>query len=378
MKKILTLLCFSALLAMEVPAQSISLPPSGDNQKSVVTQYIGSLANVSVKYNSPDVTGPNGEDRKGQIWGQLVPYGLNVVNFGLGNPSPWRVGANENTVIKFSHDVLIEGKPLEAGKYGLHLIVEETGPWTWIFSKNYSAWGSYFYEESDDALRVQVDPADHPYTEWLTFDFVERGPSSATLAMKWENKMVPMRIEVDNMADLYVSKYKQELQGSAGFNHQNLVAASQYCVQNDTHLEDALVWADQAINAPFIGVKNFSTMQNKASVLMKLGKMEEAEALMNEAMHHPATTAFEIHTFGRQLIAMDKKDKALEVFKYNHDRFKGAWPTNVGMARGLSAMGMYGEALKYAEMAHEEAPDQLNKDSMKAAVEKLKDKQDIN
>ncbi len=378
MKKILTLLCFSALLAMEVPAQSISLPPSGDNQKSIVTQYIGSLANVSVKYNSPDVTGPNGEDRKGQIWGQLVPYGLNVVNFGLGNPSPWRVGANENTVIKFSHDVLIEGKPLKAGKYGLHLIVEETGPWTWIFSKNYSAWGSYFYEESDDALRVQVDPADHPYTEWLTFDFVDRGPSSATLAMKWENKMVPMRIEVDNMADLYVSKYKQELQGSAGFNHQNLVAASQYCVQNDTHLEDALVWADQAINAPFIGVKNFSTMQNKASVLMKLGKMEEAEALMTEAMHHPATTAFEIHTFGRQLIAMDKKDKALEVFKYNHDRFKGAWPTNVGMARGLSAMGMYGEALKYAEMAHEEAPDQLNKDSMKAAVEKLKDKQDIN
>ncbi len=378
MKKILTLLCFSALLAMEVPAQSISLPPSGDNQKSIVTQYIGSLANVSVKYNSPDVTGPNGEDRKGQIWGQLVPYGLNVVNFGLGNPSPWRVGANENTVIKFSHDVLIDGKPLKAGKYGLHLIVEETGPWTWIFSKNYSAWGSYFYEESDDALRVQVDPADHPYTEWLTFDFVDRGPSSATLAMKWENKMVPMRIEVDNMADLYVSKYKQELQGSAGFNHQNLVAASQYCVQNDTHLEDALVWADQAINAPFIGVKNFSTMQNKASVLMKLGKMEEAETLMTEAMHHPATTAFEIHTFGRQLIAMDKKDKALEVFKYNHDRFKGAWPTNVGMARGLSAMGMYGEALKYAEMAHEEAPDQLNKDSMKAAVEKLKDRQDIN
>jgi tetratricopeptide (TPR) repeat protein len=378
MKKILTLLCFSALLALEVPAQSISLPPSGDNQKSIVTQYIGSLANVSVKYNSPDVTGPNGEDRKGQIWGQLVPYGLNVVNFGLGNPSPWRVGANENTVIKFSHDVLIEGMPLKAGKYGLHLIVEETGPWTWIFSKNYSAWGSYFYEESDDALRVQVDPADHPYTEWLTFDFVERDPSSTTLAMKWENKMVPLHIELDNMADLYVSKFKQELQGSAGFNHQNLVAASQYCVQNDTHLEDALVWADQAINAPFIGVKNFSTMQNKASVLMKLGKMEEAEALMTEAMHHPATTAFEIHTFGRQLIARDKKDKALEVFKYNHDRFKGAWPTNVGMARGLSAMGMYGEALKYAEMAYEEAPDQLNKDSMKAAVEKLKDRQDIN
>ncbi|MDH3650175.1 MAG: DUF2911 domain-containing protein [Saprospiraceae bacterium] len=378
MKKIFSIFCLGAFLTIQAAAQSLPLPPSGDNQKSVVTQYIGSLAHVIVKYNSPDVTGPNGESRKDQIWGQLVPYGLNVVNFGLGNPSPWRVGANENTIIKFSHDVMIEGKPLEAGKYGLHLIVDETEPWTWIFSHNSSAWGSYFYDESEDALRVQVEPTDHPYTEWLTFDFVDRGAKSATVAMKWENKMVPMRIEVADINELYVETFSKELQGSTGFNHQNLVAASQFCLQNETNLDEALAWADQAISAPFIGVKNFSTMQNKGSVLMKMGKTSEAEEIMMEAVHHAATTPFEIHGFGRQLIGMGMKDKALDIFKYNHERFEGAWPTNVGMARGLSAVGQYVEALKYAELAYEEAPDKLNKDGMKSAIEKLKEKQDIN
>ena len=111
---------------------------------------------------------------------------------------------------------------------------------------------------------------------------------------------------------------------------------------------------------------------------MKLGKSSEAEEMMMAAVKDPATTSFQIHTVGRQLINNGQKEKALEVFEYNHEHFAGAWPTNVGMARGLAALERYDEALKYAEMAYEEAPDQLNKDAMKAAVEKLKMKQDIN
>ena len=62
-------------------AQTVTSPPSGGNQKSVNTQYIGSLAHVTVTYNSPDVTDPRGNDRNGQIWGQLVPYGFNDLGF---------------------------------------------------------------------------------------------------------------------------------------------------------------------------------------------------------------------------------------------------------------------------------------------------------
>lgn len=145
---------FTLLLSM-MKAQTISSPPSGDNQKSVVIQHIGGIAKVTVQYSSPDVTSPSGEDRSGKIWGQLVPYGLTDLGFGNGNPAPWRAGSNENTVITFSHDVKIEGQALKAGAYGLHLIAQETGPWTWIFSHNTTQWGSYFYDENEDALRVE-------------------------------------------------------------------------------------------------------------------------------------------------------------------------------------------------------------------------------
>lgn len=378
MKNVTTLLIAMLFAMSSLQSQVLSTPPSGDNQKSEVTQNIGALVKVTVDYSSPNVTGPNGEDRTGKIWGQLVPYGLTNLGFGNGNPGPWRAGANENTVITFSHDVEIEGKPLAAGSYGLHLIAEETGPWTWIFSHNTSQWGSYFYDEAEDALRVEVDPEDSEYTEWLTYTFVDRQKDEATLALKWEKKMIPMEISVADYDDVYVETWKKELQGAAGFNYQNYVSASQYCVANDVHLDQALVWADAAISAPFIGVTDFSTLQNKAGVLIKLDRMSEAEETMMAAVHHPTATPFQIHGMGRQLIGMGLKEKAMEIFTYNHEHFEGAWPTNVGMARGLAALGKYEEALKYAEMAYEEAPDQLNKDGMKDAVEKLRNQQDIN
>src|SRR5882724_11303217 len=88
---------------------ALSLPPSGNNQKASVTQYIG-LAKVTIDYSSPAVHGPNGQDRRGQIWGKLVPYGMTNLGFGNGKPGPWRAGANENTVFTVSHPVSIDGK----------------------------------------------------------------------------------------------------------------------------------------------------------------------------------------------------------------------------------------------------------------------------
>ncbi len=382
MKRLFSIALLSGLLTTYVAGQTLSTPPSGNNQKSSITQFIGSLVTVTVDYSSPDVTSPTGEDRTGKIWGELVPYGLSDLSFGVGfgsgNPAPWRAGANESTVITFSHDVEIEGKAIAAGSYGLHLIPRETEPWTWIFTKNTDQWGSYNYDEADDVLRVDVEAAESAYHEWLTYAFDDRQPESAVLALKWEKKSIPMTISVPDYNDLYVKTFDRELTGGAGFTYQNYVAASQFCLANNTHLEKGLEWAEDAISAPFVGVSNFNTLQNKASIQMAMEKMSEAEETMMAAIKDPTATSLQIHQFGRQLITMDRKDKALEVFKYNHDRYEGAWPTNVGMARGLAAVGQYDEALKHAEMAVEEAPDDVNKKSMMDAVEKLKNKQDFN
>jgi hypothetical protein len=117
-------------------AQGLTLPPSGDNQRATVTQQIGPVK-VSVDYSSPRVHF-HGQERRGKIWGQLVPYGLSDLGFNNCTSCPWRAGANMNTVFTTSNDVVIEGKPLPAGSYGLHMIPGEK-EWTVIFSKDSSS-----------------------------------------------------------------------------------------------------------------------------------------------------------------------------------------------------------------------------------------------
>ncbi|MEM9671654.1 MAG: DUF2911 domain-containing protein [Bacteroidota bacterium] len=373
----ITYLCVS-LFFQTATAQMITLPPSGDNQKSEVTQHMGSLAKVTINYSSPDVTSPSGEDRTGQIWGQLVPYGMNNLGFGTATESPWRAGANENTTITFSHDMLIEGKPIAAGTYGLHMIVEENETWTLILSKNTSAWGSYFYDEKDDALRVKVQPEEAEYHEWLSYEFIDRQPDQTTAALVWENKKVPFTIKVPNMTALYLNNMQEELQSTAGFSWQGWNQAANFALQNDTLLDQALTWAESAISAPFIGQENFSTLQTKGSILNKLDRTEEAEETLMQAVNHPTASPTQIHGYGRQLLTQGKQDKALEVFKLNAERYPDTWPVNVGLARGYSAVGEYKKALRYAKMAHEEAPDTLNKDNLQAAIEVLEKGEDFN
>jgi hypothetical protein len=347
----------------------LTLPPSGNNQKASVTQYIGPVK-MTINYSSPAVHGPDGKDRRGQIWGKLVPYGMTDLGFKGGQPSPWRGGANENTVFEVSDAITIEGQPLPAGKYGLHLIA---GPeeWTVVFSKNASAWGSFFYDDKDDALRVKVKPAKHEYREWLTYEFTVRRPAEATAELQWEELAVPWTIRVDNINDIYISRLRHELTGEVGFNPEAYDAAAQYCVQIGAYLEDGLKWADAAISLPFAGRTNFDTLSTKAQVLGKLGRDSEAQTIMQTAMHLPSTTPFQLHQYGRELLGAKKNQEALEVFKFNAERNGGAWPVNVGLARGYMAVGDYKTALEYARKAAAQAPDKQDRENLEAMVKAL-------
>jgi len=96
--------------------------------------------NIAVDYGSPSVKGRT-------VWGGLEPY-----------DKVWRAGANECTTIEFSKNVSINGKALEAGKYGFFIIPKENGKWTAIFNKNAEQWGAFDYDEKLDALRIDVAP----------------------------------------------------------------------------------------------------------------------------------------------------------------------------------------------------------------------------
>ena len=157
--------------------------------KASVTQRLGVDTDIKIDYSRPGVKG-----RK--IWGGLVPYGLAPGNrYSNNKPFPWRAGANENTTIEFNKDILIEGNRLPAGKYGIHMIPSEKD-WIIIFSKNNSAWGSFQYNQEEDALRVTVTPVKAPHQEWMVFGFDDLAGTSATSYLHWEELKVPCKIEL--------------------------------------------------------------------------------------------------------------------------------------------------------------------------------------
>lgn len=367
------------LFSTSLVGQGLTLPPSGANQKSTIIQHMG-LATVTINYSSPDVTAPDGTDRKGQIWGKLVPYGMNNLGFGTAKESPWRAGANENTTISFSHDVKIQGKSLKAGTYGFHIVPQEQGKdWTLIFSKNSTAWGSYFYDPNDDALKVSTKPEKTEHNEWLMYGFSDRELAACTAYLAWESMKVPFRIEVSNMMDLYIENLARELQGTAtGFTWQGWNTAANFCLNNNTHLEQGLEWADASISAAFIGQENYTTLSTKAALLNALKRTEESEKVMEQAVAHPTATVFQIHNYGRQLLASGNKEKAMEIFEMNAKRFPDTWPVNVGLGRAYSALGKYKKALKHMELAYNNAPQEFNKNNVKGHIDKLKKGEDIN
>ena len=371
-----SLLAAAALLVASVAsAQSLTLPPDGDNQHSTVSQQIG-IVNVTIDYHSPDVHGPDGKDRRGAIWGKLVPYGTTDEAFGTCSQCPWRAGANENTTFEVSHDVKIEGQPLPAGKYGLHMIA---GPeeWTIIFSKNNHSWGSYFYEPSEDQLRVKVKPQKSEYHEWLTYEFTDRDPDHATVALKWEELEVPFNINVDNMTDLYLAALRQDLRTNAGFQWQNWDRAARYAIDAKRAAE-AVEFAQGAVGFRFIGEENFNTLSTLADAQELAGKTAEAAATREKALNHRSASVGDLHTYGRRLQNAGKKEEALRVFELNAKKHPNEWPVNVGLARGYSAVGRYKDALKYAKLAAAQAPDPQNKKFLEDGIKKLEAGKDMN
>lgn len=367
MKKIFTLAAV-CLLHFYSSAQ-LTTVADGGNRKAMVAERIG-LTDVTISYNRPGVKG-----REGKIWGGLVPFGYNDLGFGTSKAAPWRAGANENTTIEFSTDVMIEGKPLAAGKYGFFIAVgkEES---TLIFSKNNSSWGSFFYDPKEDALKVTVkqQQLDHS-VEWLTYEFINQAANSAVVALQWEKWQFAFKVETD-IDKNQLQSFRNELRSDKGFDSKAWAQAADWCADHKTNLEEALQWSDYAISGVFVGEKTFRTMSVKSRILALLNRGAEADALMKEAL--PLGNMNEVHGYARQLLAAQKTKEAGEAFRANYKKYPNTFTTNMGMARAYSGEGNFKEALKYANLALAQAPDSGNKVNVESVIEKLKAGKDIN
>jgi hypothetical protein len=374
---------FAALvlaLSPSVPlraATSLTLPPNGDNPQASVSQALGPVR-VTIDYSSPRVVrGKN--DRKGKIWGELVPYGMTDLGFNGCKECPYRGGANENTVFTVSHDVKIDGQPLPAGRYGLHFIPGES-EWTVIFSKDADAWGSFWYDSKNDALRVKATPAKADYHEWLTYEFIDRDPDKVTAALEWETLQIPITVSVDDVNALWVESLRRDLHGSAGFWWQNWQQAADFCAQKKVNLKEGLTWAQRAVSDPAWsgGDENFGTLMTLSTLQDLNGQTAESKQTFEKAINHKTTTPIQIHTTARQLLNDGKKDEAVRLFELNAKRFPNQWPVHVGLMRAYSATGDRTKALAEAKLAVAQAPDAGNKKNLEGLIKRLEAGQDIN
>lgn len=369
MKRLLFGMLFTSFLSTSFAQITLTQLPSGGNKKAIVGERIG-LTDVTIHYDRPGVKG-----REGKIWGGLVPVGYIDQGFGNSKAAPWRAGANENTTIEFSNDVKIEGQPLKKGKYGLFIAFDPNES-TVIFSNNSTSWGSFYYNDKEDALRVKVKPVKMDKSvEWLKYEFLNQTENAATIALEWEALQFPFKVETDYIHD-QIASFQNELRTERGFFWLAWNQAAQWCLQHNVNLEQALQWADSASGPSFGGAALFPPKATKAQILQKLGRDNEAMALMKQAL--PLASMNEMHMYARSLVAMKKPKEAMDVFQANYKKNPAQFTTLVGLARGYSANSDFKNALKYAEQALPLAPDAQNKNSVAAMIDKLKKGQDVN
>jgi len=332
------------------PAQSFVLDLPLQSQQAQISQTIG-ITDITISYHRPLVN-----DRK--IWGGLVPYG-----------QVWRAGANLNTTITFSDSVMIEGKALDKGTYGLHMI-PNADEWTIIFSKNSTSWGAFTYDQAEDALRVAVKPKAADMHNALTYDFDQLQPESAVVEMEWEKIAVPFKVSVD-VHGLVQASLKKQLRNLSQYTWMSWDDAANYLLTEKIGFDDALTYANKSIE----NEDRYDNELTKSKVLTALNRKDEAATAQKKALD--MASPLQIHMFARGLQGEKRNDEAFAIFRENAKKHPDQWFVHSGLARMYCAQGKFDDAAKEMKVALAGAPDN-QKSYVDGLVKRLEAKQDIN
>lgn len=349
-KKLLPCLLVMIFMSILAAAQSFVIDLPLQSQRAEITQRVG-ITDITIRYSRPLVNG-----RK--IWDGLVLYG-----------QVWRTGANANTTVTFSDPVTIEGQRLDRGTYGLHTIPNRD-EWTIIFSRNSTAWGSFTYDESEDALRVKVKPQTAEMHPALTFEFDQLQSDSATVELKWEKIAVPFKVAVD-VHGLTRESIKTQLRTLARFTWMSWNDAANYLLAEKIDLETALTYADKSIEIE----DRYDNEITKWRILEALGRREDAVRAQKRAIE--LASPLQINRFARELLAAKRTEEAFALFRENARKNPNQWFVHDGLARMYSAQGKFDEAIKETKAALAVAPD-VHKNGLNEMLKRLELRQDIN
>ncbi len=346
---IVLILTFAAAIGSVRAQSELGLPER--SQAAMVQQHLG-VTDITVRYHRPLVSG-----RK--IWGDLVP-----------DAKVWRAGANFNTTFEASTPVSVEGKPLPQGIYGLHMI-PTADSWTIIFSKAADSWGSYTYDQSEDALRVTVKPQPAAMTEALQYTFEDLKADSALVTMQWEKLAVPFRVSVSGEQTV-LPYIRRQMRGFQRYFWGPTNEAAQYALEKKIALAEALQWIELSIQAE----ERFENLATKADILKAMGKADEARIVSQHALE--IAKPVQIYTYARQLQGQKRDNEALELFQTVVQQAPDDLYGHMAQARIKSAAGDYSGAAEEIKKVIDMTPDEARKEAIKGLLDKLNAKQDIN
>ena len=193
-------------------------------------------------------------------------FGTPLVAYG----SVWRTGANKIPNLTFSQEVSIEGQKVAAGTYGLFTIPTE-GEWTIILSKNPEQWGAYDYKQSEDVLRVKVKAEKLAKTEeYFTMEFADFTPTSAKIAIRWENTEAKFTVVQD--PDAQIMAEIKEKTAATTVSTDTYSAAANYYYDTNRDLKQAYEWANKVVEKD----QKYWTYFLRGKIAAKLGKCDVA------------------------------------------------------------------------------------------------------
>ena len=254
MKKIF-LLAVASYLFIYSEAQQLNTPQPSPTAN--IKQNFA-LSNIEISYSRPGVKG-----RK--VFGDLVPFG-----------KVWRTGANNATTITFGEEVMIGGKKVPAGKYGL-LTIPNANEWTFIISKQTSVTSPADYKEDQDVVRVTAKPETTPFsieTMMISIDDIKN--NSCSIGLGWEKTWVSFEVSAD-----VESKVMEQIKNAMEKDNKPYFNAALYYIDNGKDLNKAVEWLDKAYAQ---NPEAFWVLYQKARAQKMLGKKTDAVATSNKSI----------------------------------------------------------------------------------------------
>ncbi|WP_144891719.1 DUF2911 domain-containing protein [Flavobacterium tiangeerense] len=246
-KMIIALALFVAGLSAEAQLKTPQSSP-----KTTINQVVG-LTDVEITYSRPSAKGR-------VVFGNLIPFG-----------KVWRTGANENTIVSFSDDVVIDGKILKKGKYSLYTI-PKIESWDVIFYKTTDNWGNpEEWKEENVALKTSVKPETlNKSVETFTIGVSGLDNNYAFLEMYWENSYAAVKFEVPTQQKTTANIDKVLAGPSAG----DYFSAAQFLFQSNGDANKALAHVNKALD--MTKEKPFWYNRLKSLIQAKLGDKKGA------------------------------------------------------------------------------------------------------